>query len=384
MLRTKEVPYCYSRDGIFYFTRRIPKDLQGHYRCPRIVLSLRTKSERAAQTKSTSLAARLDEEWMALRWRSNDNPLRRFLSDDALADRDASNAPMMSDAKDIYLQSKSNGRPVTFCQAVNRAIHNLIETVGDKPIDLYSRQDANCVRDVLFERGLSKASVKRMFGTIRALVNFVTREQGLSDITAFSGIYLGEDNQTETRRQPVPLNYIRSIQKECEQVNDEGRWLIALLSDSGMRLSEAIGLHKDDVMLDAEHPHIILKPHPWRRLKNLSSGRVIPLVGTALWAVGQATQSSSTDFLFPKYCDETKCKSNSASAALNKWMSPRVPDGCVIHSFRHSFRDRLRAAECTQDITDRLGGWSVDSVGETYGAGYPLKVLFRWMNKALG
>ena len=115
MLRTKDVPYCYSRDGIFYFTRRIPKDLQGHYRCPRIVLSLRTKSERAAQTKSTSLAARLDEEWMALRWRSNDNPLKRFLSDDALAERDASNAPLMSGAKDIYLQSKSNGRPVTFC-----------------------------------------------------------------------------------------------------------------------------------------------------------------------------------------------------------------------------------------------------------------------------
>ena len=35
MLRTKDVPYVYSRDGIFYFTRRDPKDLQGHYRCPR-------------------------------------------------------------------------------------------------------------------------------------------------------------------------------------------------------------------------------------------------------------------------------------------------------------------------------------------------------------
>ena len=115
MLRTKEVTCVYSRDGIFYFTRRVPKDLQGYYRCPRIVLSLRTKSQRAAQTKSTSLAARLDEEWMALRWRSNDNPLKRFLSDDALADRDASNAPLMSDAKDIYLQSKSNGRSGTFC-----------------------------------------------------------------------------------------------------------------------------------------------------------------------------------------------------------------------------------------------------------------------------
>ena len=256
--------------------------------------------------------------------------------------------------------------------------------MGDKSIDLYSRQDANCVRDILFRRSLSKESVKGMFGSIRALVNFVIRELGLSDITAFSGIYLGEDNQIETRRKPVPLNYIRSIQKECEQVNDEGRWLIALLSDSGMRRREAIGLHKDYVMLDAENPHIILKPHPRRRLKNLSSHRVIRLDGSALSAVGQAIQSSSTDLLFPKYCYETKCNSNSASAAFNKWMSPRVPSGYVIHSFRHSLRDRLRAAECTQDMTDRLCGRSLNSVGETYGAGYPLKVLSRWMNKAFG
>ena len=31
---------------------------------------------------------------------------------------------------------------------------------------------------------------------------------------------------------------------------------------------------------------------------------------------------------------------NSASAALNKWLKPYVPENCVIHSFRHSFRDR--------------------------------------------
>ena len=43
MLRTTEIPYVYSRDGIFYFTRRIPNDLKGYYRCPRLVLSLRTK-----------------------------------------------------------------------------------------------------------------------------------------------------------------------------------------------------------------------------------------------------------------------------------------------------------------------------------------------------
>lgn len=106
-----------------------------------------------------------------------------------------SNAPLLSEAKNIYLHSKGDCRPVTFAQAVDRAVNNLVSTVVDKPIDTYSRQDANLLRSSLFDRGLNKARVKRMIVTIRALVNFVTRELGLKDINAFSGIYLGEDNQ---------------------------------------------------------------------------------------------------------------------------------------------------------------------------------------------
>ena len=66
MLCTKEASYIYSRDGTFYFTRRIPKDLNKHYRCLRITLSLRTRSENAARTKSLTLAAQLNEEWFTL------------------------------------------------------------------------------------------------------------------------------------------------------------------------------------------------------------------------------------------------------------------------------------------------------------------------------
>ena len=188
MLRTKEVPYVYSRDGIFYFTRRIPNDLKGYYRCPRLVLSLRTKSLRAAKTKSTTLAAQLDEEWMTLRWRRDNSPLRRYLSDEAFEARELSNAPLMSEAKTIYLKSKGNGRPITFTQAVDRTTESLICTIGDKPIDTYSRQNATVFRDILFESGLSRASIKRIFGTIRAIIKFIPRGSGLSDTNAFSDI----------------------------------------------------------------------------------------------------------------------------------------------------------------------------------------------------
>ena len=44
-------------------------------------------------------------------------------------------------------------------------------------------------------------------------------------------------------------------------------------------------------------------------------------------------------------------------------------------------RDRLRAVECHSDIVNRIGGWLTAGVGQTYGNGYPLGVLNRWMSK---
>ena len=60
---------------------------------------------------------------------------------------------------------------------------------------------------------------------------------------------------------------------------------------------------------------------------------------------------------------------------MTEMLKPRVPDNCVIHSFRHSMRDRLRAVECPADIIDAIGGWSTDGVGQSYGRGYDLNVL---------
>ena len=71
-------------------------------------------------------------------------------------------------------------------------------------------------------------------------------------------------------RQPVGQDKLISLQKACQETDDEMRWLLALISDTGMRLSEAAGLYRDDIVLDAPIPHISLTAHPWRRLKTKS------------------------------------------------------------------------------------------------------------------
>ena len=149
-----------------------------------------------------------------------------------------------------------------------------------------------------------------------------------------------------TERQPIPTDNIRKIQQKCFEQDDELRWIIALLSDTGTKLREAIGLLKTNINLCAGVPHIALKPHPWRRLKTTGSERQTPFVGASLWAAKRMLKlSPDTPFAILKYRSEDSQKTNSASAALNKWLRNQAPAGCVVHSFRHSIRDRLRAVE---------------------------------------
>ena len=145
-----------------------------------------------------------------------------------------------------------------------------------------------------------------------------------------------------------------------------------------MRLSEAVGLLKENIILDDSIPHVIIQSHPWRSLKTKGSARVVPLVGVALLASKRLLGGDSS-YAFPSYCGHAGCKANSASGALNKWLKPRVRSGGVVHSFRHSIRDRLRAVECPSDVIDQIGGWSSGKAGEAYVAGHNSDALLRYV-----
>ena len=110
--------------------------------------------------------------------------------------------------------------------------------------------------------------------------------------------------------------------------------------------------------------------------------RDVPLVGAALWAATKAFENSPNKYLFPRYYSDDGCKADYASNSLNKWLRKHVPSGCVIHSFRHSMRDRLRAVGCPSEIIDQIGGWSRALVGEQYSYGYSVGDLQKWLSKS--
>jgi len=330
-------------------------------------------------------AAKLDRHWHILRISSDELPGKHLLANavqDPIAEPSSENHSFKA-AVAIYLRRKGNDRPPTFEAAVKRSCGYLIDCCGMKDLKDYVRSDATKFRDYLFEKGLNGASVARIFGTVRAVINLALSEFGLSIVNPFSNVYFNP-KEGVTKRLPVKPDDIKKVQTECCKADDEKRWLIALIADTGMRLAEGAGLLRSDFIEKDGLLCVNIRPHPWRSLKTSSSERVIPLVGSAKWAAERIlAQPAESEFAFPNYNDGKRTNANSASAALNKWLKTKIGQGYTIHSFRHSMRDRLRAVECPSDVIDQIGGWLTQGVGSAYGQGHPVCTLRNYLIQAI-
>ena len=359
--------YLYQKRGFYYFSRRVPKELHHCHAKHRIVLALNTRSRAKALKYAQVICQRLDEHWLPMR-------LDALGFGNVIAnDVRAISAPTLSEATQQYLQLKGMGKAKTFHQAALRNARTVIEICGDRVVTEYRTTDAGQVRDALINKGLNVLSVRRSFTTIKAVINLAIAEHGLDIRNPFSSIFMPEANSK--KRISIPVQTIREIQQACYQIDNDRRWLIALISDTGMMLAEAAGLHIDDLHLDEEIPYVDIKPHPWRSLKTKGSQRQVPLVGASLWAAQRIKQTASSCFAFDRYTDNKQCRANSASNALNKWMQTNFRDDIVIHGFRHALRDRLRAVQCPSEMIDQIGGWSSGKIGAGYGDGFTFDAL---------
>lgn len=220
MLETISRPYTFVKDGVFYFSRRIPQELRQHYTSPRIAYSLRTKSPRIAEARARRAADQLDEYWFHLRCQVTELPGQHMLRLKAAALPDgpeqqpaSSTSIKLSEAVSIYLQLKGRNRPVTFHRAAERACGYVIDTCGDKDLQAYTKADANAFRDALIARGLAGSSMTRVFGTVRAVTNFAASEQGLTLNNPFAGVYYDRSVGVSDRIS-VPNDAIAMVQEK--------------------------------------------------------------------------------------------------------------------------------------------------------------------------
>jgi integrase len=130
-----------------------------------------------------------------------------------------------------------------------------------------------------------------------------------------------------------------------------------------------VNLQRHSIHLDAPIPYVEVLPDG-RRLKTEDSRREIPLVGAALAAMKLRPDG------FPRYRD----KASALSATVNKFLGEqglRPTKDHTIYSLRHSFKDRLVAAEAPDSLIDSLMGHRTGK--PKYGKGPSLELKLKFL-----
>ncbi|SEQ71817.1 Phage integrase family protein [Faunimonas pinastri] len=256
-----------------------------------------------------------------------------------------------------------------------KAVANLIGVIGDKAVAAVTRSDALAFRSWWVERvveeSLTANSANKDIGHLAQLVDTLNEKLELGLGKPFGGLRLADDDAGQ--RPPFPVDALRDVVMSptaLAGLNRDARLLVQALVETGMRPIEACGLEKADILLDEPIPHVKIRANGTRRLKTRYSERDIPLVGISLDAFRQAPEG------FPRYVD----RSSQLSAAVNKYLRENhlLPsEDHSLYSVRHTFQDRLTAAEMGDRMQADLMGHKFNR--PRYGEGPTLEHKLEWL-----
>lgn len=256
-----------------------------------------------------------------------------------------------------------------------RAMSNLLKVVPDKPISALVRADALDFRtwwqDRIQSEGLQIESANKDIGHLHTMLTTIDRalQANLPPVFADLRIRGGVDNQ----RQAFPAAFVQEkllADDALEGLNDEARGILFLMVETGLRITEACNLTRDNIVLHHKVPHVRIRAEN-RRLKTPQSEREIPLVGVALKVMNRHPEG------FPRYYDA----GDSVSAVVNKFLRSnglRPSDEHSLYSLRHTFEDRLYAAECPEKYVAALMG---HKYGRPKYGGPSLEELKKWLDR---
>ncbi|MEO3416401.1 DUF6538 domain-containing protein [Roseovarius sp. CAU 1744] len=309
------IQYVQWRKGLAYYRRRVPDDLSKHYgKKTHLFFSLKTRDIREAARKAAEATKDLDREWMLLRssdetdietrtkamailrnhglepgqaseYEKYDLEPDAFISELLVHSQDERGVdkgfkrerlpddyklaadlffatpeevqklvvPSFSEVKEkhLYFSPKRANDP-----QFDRSVDRFVRINGDLPIDKYRREHGNAFVKDLLDSGLKKASIKRYVNQVRPIFNTAITELEIEMANPLSNVKIPDSGRhKEDFRRPFTLPQIRVIQQVCRDKDDQRRWIISMLSDTGARLSEVAGLLTEDVYVETSVPY---------------------------------------------------------------------------------------------------------------------------------
>ncbi len=221
--------------------------------------------------------------------------------------------------------------------------------------------------------------MRRELNSICAVFNLVYEEHEIDHFHRFRKLNIpnfGLDSEERDDFTSDQLDLLRDVVGGSDNKTEQ---IIGLLIDTGMRSSEAVGLASADVNL-GRIPHVVLHKNPMRRLKNRSSQRIIPLVGSSLSAA--QCLDLSEEWVFSRWLKTDRGKDTANANVNNRLHRILGPGSPTSHSFRHTLATRLRSVECPEYMRKELGGWA-SSVSESYGTPTDITNKAAYIKKSL-
>lgn len=171
---------------------------------------------------------------------------------------------------------------------------------------------------------------------------------------------------------------------ESSKCSEELRAIAAIAENTGATPKEIVLLEPEDIVLDAEIPHIIVRPnsHRKRGAKTKHRHRELPLIGRALEYMKKFPNG------FAKY--RRSNGSESMGAALNKHIK-KVAPGKTFYCYRHrigellmnsGYDENMLYTQPSETMKNSLMGHE-GGIQKYYGGGYYLKNLYKALKKAL-
>ena len=409
----------------YYFNRRVPEEVRLYDPRKLVRVALKTDSREQARKKAFILNEQIESYWKELVIAGEPHQSSQFKKVVQIArqmgfayqpmnqvaslplERLLERILLLKDARPIQIEAALGGKPepdITVSKALDifwrlskdkvlnksaeqirkwetprkRAIRNFIEVVGDKSLKDITRDDILQFRDWwlgrLEKEGLNEDSANKNFIQLKAIFETVSENEkiGMDIPHLFKKLIF----KTHYKQKRLPFTNEQIIalleSPRLQNLNDEGRLLLAVMAETGARPSELIGLQTEDIMLDCPIPHIVIKSRKNKALKNVHSERVIPLTGYALEALKNKPDG------FPKY----KNKPDHLSNAVNKFLrenSLMPSNQHTVYSLRHSFQDRILSVNAPDRVQAELMGHKFHR--PKYGNGASLEQKRDWLNK---
>ena len=357
------IPHTVIRGSTYYFQMRVPTQHQQLY--GQSIRARLSECEEEARTLATHLSHLLKQSWQS-------NTKVKVCIDQALRSVRPAKVTFAAIAEE-YITTRQVDHKSSMV-----AIRALLTVAGDRPVESYKRDDARALLAYLQSVGNKTATIRRRFNTISAILNFAYQELEIDKRNPFAKMTIVGEGLDAAKRGTFTEQELRDGYQQSMNSLTGISLLFPILGETGCRLAEIVGLRVGDVDLD--DGVLRIRPNDKRRLKTAGSERSLPLTHTASLALSMALEYADDEWVFPRYIKEDGCYATHASNALAKWTKRRW--GLTAHSLRHTFRDRLRAAEVPLEAIDQIGGWSsVSSIGSSYGKGYTVDHLRRYMDQ---